>query len=461
MRSFDVVVLGGGAGAKMIWGSVPGRSVAVIEAGLVGGHCPFFACVPSKTMLRGAAIWRLASDGEFAALFTGGVSAREAYDHAVSRRDRIVKGRDDSANAAALARTGATLIRGHGRVVRPGVVSVDGQEIGYGDLVLNTGSVRVVPDIPGLGDVGVWTSEQAMSTTEYPESLVIVGGGPVGCELAYLFATFGCAVTLVQRAPRLIPREEPEASRQMADLLRSLGVRLALDATVDETQPQARRAKATLSRGQSVVADRLLLATGRRPATADIGLDALRVAPDERGYVPVDEYCRVAGTDNVWAIGDVAGPAPFTHTAHYQGRVVAANLSGRSVRADYRAVPRAVYTDPALAAVGHTEASARQAGLTPVIATAAVSDTVRSGIDGSTRGWLKLIADSDTGTLLGATAVGGRAEEWISEVSQALRSGIHITDTVDVVHPFPTFSEELEGPVWALAQQLSASAAPA
>ncbi|QGK70842.1 NAD(P)/FAD-dependent oxidoreductase [Allosaccharopolyspora coralli] len=452
MRSFDVVILGGGAGAKMIWGSVPGGSVAVIESGLVGGHCPFFACVPSKAMLQTAATWRLAAHGQFTDLFTGGVSARQAYDQAVRRRDRLVHDRDDSAGAAALAETGATLVRGHGRIARPGVVTVDGEEIGYRDLVLNTGSTPTVPDdIPGLDDIAAWTSEHAMSTAEYPDSLVIVGGGPVGCEMAYLFAAFGCTVTLVQRASRLIPREEPEASQQMADTLEGLGVQVALSTTASEVQTQEGRTRVLLDTEYSVAADTLLFATGRTPATTDIGLDTLGVVPDERGFLPTDEHCRVTGTDNVWAIGDAAGPAPFTHTAHYQGRVVAANLAGRPVRTDYRALPRTVYTDPTFASVGHTEASARQAGTEPVIATAAVSDTVRATIDGTTQGWLKLIADPHTGTLLGATATGGRAEEWISELSQALRSEIPITDTTDVIHPFPTFSEELEGALWKLA----------
>ncbi|MFL6101862.1 MAG: dihydrolipoyl dehydrogenase family protein, partial [Actinomycetes bacterium] len=388
MDAPDIVIIGAGAGAKLVWGSVPGRSVAVVERELVGGYCPFYACVPSKAMLRSARVWRLGADEQFSGLFTGRSDATAAYRQAAARRERIVHGRNDSSTAVALQKTGARLLRGTGRIVQPGVVEVDGASVGYRDLVLNTGSTPLVPQVPGLDTVPAWTSEQAMSTSEQPRSVAVIGGGPVGCELASLFAVLASQVTVIQRNVRLIPREEPEASAAMAERLGAVGIRVLLGQQVASVQRTGAGARLTLVGGDLVDADRVVLAAGRRPRTAGLGLEALGLHLDPGQAVEIDEHCRVTGTENVWAVGDVTGVAPFTHTAHYQGRVVAANLAGRRVRADYRGVPRAVYTTPVLAAVGHTEASARAAGIEPVVAGAAVSDTVRSSTEGSAEGWL-------------------------------------------------------------------------
>jgi pyruvate/2-oxoglutarate dehydrogenase complex dihydrolipoamide dehydrogenase (E3) component len=452
MDSYDVVILGAGAGAKMIWGSIPGRSIAVVERGLVGGDCPFLACVPSKTMLRTANVWRLGDDPGFAPLFTGRAEAAGAYAQAVRRRESVVHGRDDSANAAGLQKT-ATLIRGSGRIVRPGLLDIDGTEVGYRELVLNTGSSPRRPDIEGLDVVPVWTSEDAMSSAELPESLLVVGGGPVGCELAFLYATFGSRVTLVQRNDRLIPREEPEAADAMHDLLTRTGVDIRLGAQVGRFEAHDDGARAFLG-GDSVDVARVLLAAGRTPNTGGLGLEQLGAPVTVSGSLEVDVHCRVLGAEHVWAVGDVTGIAPFTHTAHYQGRVVAANLRGEAVRADYRAIPHAVYTNPVLVSVGHTRGSAQAAGIEVLELTTAMSTPVRSNTEGDRGGWLLLLADRARGVLVGATAVGGYAEEWISEVSLAIRAKVPIWVFADVVHPFPTYSEVLEAPLWQLAPNL-------
>lgn len=454
MDSFDVVILGAGAGAKLIWGSVPGRSVAVVERDRVGGECPFVACVPSKAMLRTAHLWQVAEDEQWAELYGGRVSARDAYQAAVRRRDRIVHGRDDSLNATGLEKTGATLLRGSGRVVRPGVLDVGGVEVGYGELVLNTGSAPSRPGVPGLDSVPVWTSDQALSTTDYPPTMAVVGGGPVGCELAFLFATFGTAVTLVQRNARLIPREEPQVSDEMAAVLADVGVEVLLGAPVTGAAVHGTGARLTLATEATVDGDVVVLAAGRRPRSAGLGLEALGVTVSPDGALAVDEHCRVVGAEHLWAVGDVTGVAPFTHTAHYMGRVVAANLSGRDVRADWRVIPRAVYTHPVIASVGHTVASARAAGIEPLVARADMTVAVRSATEGMSDGWVMVLADPLTRSVIGATGVGGHAEEWISEVSLAIRAQIPVTVARDVVHPFPTFGEVLEGPLWELAARL-------
>jgi dihydrolipoamide dehydrogenase len=314
--------------------------------------------------------------------------------------------------------------------------------------------VPAVPEVPGLDAMPTWTTEQAMSVGEQPRSVAVIGGGPAGCELAYLFAVLGSRVTVVQRNARLIPREEPEASASMAERLSAVGVRVRLGDRAASAERTEAGARLTLGSGDHVEVERVVLAAGRRPHTDGLGLEALGVQVGPGQALEIDEHCRVVGTEGVWAVGDVTGVAPFTHTAHYQGRVVAANLAGRPVRADYRAIPRAVYTTPVLAAVGHTEASARAAGIEPAVASAAVSDTVRSATEGSADGWLKLVADPRRGTLVGATAMGGYAEEWISEVSLAMRAEVPVATHADVVHPFPTYGEILEGPLWGLAAQL-------
>jgi pyruvate/2-oxoglutarate dehydrogenase complex dihydrolipoamide dehydrogenase (E3) component len=275
MDAADIVIIGAGAGAKLIWGSVPGRSVAVVEQELVGGYCPFYACVPSKAMLRSARVWGLGADEQFSGLFTGRSDPAAAYRQAVARRERIVHGRDDSLTAAALQKTGARLLRGTGRVIKPGVVEVEGTRVGYRDLVLNTGSTPLVPEVPGLDAVPTWTSEQAMSTGEQPGSIAVIGGGPVGCELAYLFVVLGTQVTVIQRNARLIPREEPEASASMAERLGAVGVRVVLGQQVASAQPSEGGARLTLVGGDRVDADRVVLAAGRRPRTAGVGLEAL------------------------------------------------------------------------------------------------------------------------------------------------------------------------------------------
>ena len=454
---FDVVILGGGAGAKLIWGAVGDRSVAVVEQSRVGGACPFVACVPSKAMLRTARVWQLGADPQQSALFTGRVPAAEAYRLACERRDAIVHHRDDTLNAEALQRTGAVLVRGRGQVREPGVLDVDGLTLRYRDLVINTGSVPSRPDIPGLESVPTWTSDDALSTTELPSSMLILGGGAVGCELAFLFATFGAAVTLVQRGPRLLPLEEPRASVTVEQALTELGVTIFTNVTVSEVVPRDDRTCAQLSNGQSVTVERVVLAVGRLPNSAGLGLSNIGLNLGGHAAIPIDDHCRVVGAAHLWAIGDVTGKSAFTHTSHYQGRVVAANLRGRSVRAHYAAIPRAVYVEPTLASVGHTLATARHAGIEPVSASAEMRTVaVRSSTDGQAAGWITLLADPQSQCLIGASGMGQNAEEWIAVVSQAIRACTPVALLTDVVHPFPSFGEVLENPLWELREALQA-----
>jgi dihydrolipoamide dehydrogenase len=433
MDHVDVVVLGGGSAGEVVATSLAaeGRSVAVVEQGRVGGECPYVACMPSKSMLRSAA--ELPSDMPLRERLT-------AYREAVRRRDAVAKDRDDARAARSLQESGIRLIRGRGQVSAPGVVSVDGAQLGWADLVVATGSTAVVPDIPGLGEIPTWTSEEALSSSTLPSSLLVMGGGAVGCELAQVFARFGAVVTLVESSDGLLGPERPEVAALLADALRADGVEVRMSSSVERVEPRpSGAARAHLSDGTSTDCARVLVAVGRRPAAADLGLEALGVEPDDAGVLVVDEWCRVVGQEHVWAAGDVTAVAPYTHTANYQARVIAANLLGGDRRAHYGAIPRAVYTDPPVASVGRTDE-----GPGVVSASFDLQELARTLIDDRRDGLLVLTADLARGVLVGASAIGARAEDWMGEAALAVRAEVPLAVLADTVHAFPSMGEAFE-----------------
>lgn len=460
MTDFDIVVLGGGSGGEWIWDAVPGRSIAVVEAGRVGGECPFVACIPSKALLRAAHLRR-----QIAAAHTLGATAEpvrlddaeRAFAAAVERRDEVSDGRDDTGNADALRASGATLYRGRGRIVGPGRVEVDAGDgppvqLGYGELVVATGSSAVRPPIPGLDDVPTWSSDEALSSGELPPSLAVLGGGPVGCELAQVYASFGARVTLIEPGDRLVGREDPWVSTTLAAALADSGVDVRTGTEVQSAAAAAPGARLELSGGHRLDVARVLIATGRRPNVAGLGLETLGVDVEgSAGGLATDPTGRVAGAAHLWAAGDVTGVAPFTHTANYQSRIVAANLRGERREADYRAIPRVVYTDPPVAAVGQTAGEAEAAGVRVAVEGMAATETARASTDGTRRGELRLVADADAGLLVGAAAVGPAADELIGEATLAIRARIPLAVFADVVHAFPTHGECYEPPLRRLA----------
>jgi len=458
VRQFDIVVLGAGSAAEWIWRQVPGKRIAVIEDGRVGGECPFVACIPSKVLLHSARIRRLVANAHRLAAVASPIALddpADAFAAAVARRDLLSGHRDDTVNAAALARTGAVLYRGKGRIVTPGRVRLsrpDGpdEEIGYSELVVATGSSVVRPPIPGLEGVPTWSSDEALSSSELPRSLAIVGGGAVGCELAQVYATFGAEVTLVEAADSLLPAEEPVLGTVLAHALARSGVTVRTKTTILRADAGGPGAVLTLADGNHLPVARVLLATGRSPNTVGIGLSALGITQGSGGLA-TDASGRVVGTEHVWAAGDVTGIAPFTHTANYQARVVAANLRGIPMVADYRAIPRAVYTDPPVAAVGLTTERAEASGIEVAVASMPLADTGRASIDGTDIGALCLIADAVEGVLVGAAVVGPTAGELIGEAALAIRARVPISVFADVVHAFPTFAEAYESPLRHLA----------
>ncbi|GAC1607848.1 MAG: NAD(P)/FAD-dependent oxidoreductase [Mycobacteriales bacterium] len=461
MESFDVVVLGGGSAGETIAKNLAeaGRSVALVESLRVGGECPYVACVPSKSMLRSAE--GRSDAGRLADLGAAGSAPTlddpvVAYRAAVARRDDISEQRDDAQAAKGVEDSGVTLVRARGEVARPGVVDAEGRELGYTDLVLATGSSPVTPKVEGLDRVPTWTSDEALSSTERPDALLVLGGGAVGCELAQVHVRFGVRVTLVESAPQLAGREEPSIAERLATALRDDGVDVRLGVAAESFEAvQDGRARGHLSDGTTVEVDRVLVATGRRPTTAGIGLNVLGIEPSASGAVDIEDTCRVTGQSHVWAAGDVTGVAPYTHGANYQARIVVANVLGGDRKADYRAIPRAVYTSPAVASVGMAAEQAQEKGIDAITAVMDVGETARSATEGAGGGRLVLTADRERGVLIGAAAIGPRADEWLSEATLAIRAEVPLAVLTDVVHAFPTFGEAFEPPLRELAGRTS------
>ena len=440
-KRYDVIVLGGGSGKNIAADlAEAGRSVALIEERLVGGECPYFACMPSKTLLHSA-------------------RRGETWEHAIARRDEVTHHLDDAPTAARMAEAGVTVVRGHGRIVRPGVVEVDGVDYSCADLVVTTGSEPVMPRVEGIDDVPTWTSDEALTRPELPRRLVVLGGGPVGCELGQIYAAFGSQVTLVEAEERLLASEAPFTGDLLADALRRMGADLRLGVSATTAEHTETGLRLWLSDGGHIDADRILIAAGRRPRVAGLGLDAAGVRVGPGGGIEVDATCRAVGDPDaapdgtrVWAAGDVTGLAPYTHAANHQSRVVVSNVLGKRREADYRAIPRAVYTTPSVYAVGVSPVSATGQDL--VAAGYDLAETARAAVEDDDRGRVELYADRARGVLVGAAAVGLYAEEWMSEITLAIRAETPLSILTDVVHAFPTYGEAIEPALRELAARL-------
>jgi dihydrolipoamide dehydrogenase len=345
-------------------------------------------------------------------------------------RDAVVDNWDDTAQLEWLDSQRCGFVRGRGRVARPGVVEVGGQELAYDRLVIATGSSPAIPPVDGLDGVEYWTNEDATSTHEVPASLAVLGGGPVGAELAQFFARLGTEVTLIEQGPQILGRIHPEAGQIVADVFRDEGIDVRTGVATTRVEPGIRL---TLSDGAVVEAERLLVATGRRPAVHDLGFEQLGVSIGRQG-IEVDE--RLHAADDVWAIGDVTGVALFTHVGKYQARVAAADMAGRGVKADYRAIPAGIFTDPEVATVGRTEGVSVRWELTSTPRLSTYEQPKRNG-------FVRLFADPGERILVGAVAVGPQATEWLGQLTLAVRSGTPVEVLVDTIQPYPTFSEAI------------------
>src|SRR4051794_17329110 len=406
--------------------------LTLVEQHLVGGECSYYACMPTKTMLRAA---ELSSSLDRA---PGLTPERPDPAGVWSWRDWMTSNWTDDGQLPWLEEQNCRLVRGSARVMRPGIVDVDGEELEYDALVLATGSVPVIPD--EVAGVEYWTNREATSTHEIPESLAVMGSGPVGSELAQFFARMGSRVTIVERGERLLGRVHEDAAKVILDVFREEDIDVRLGVAVERAQPGIH---VKLSDGSTLETERLLVATGRRPNVE--GLEGAGVTIERRGVV-VDERCRAA--ENVWAIGDVNGVAQFTHVGKYQARVAAADLCGREVRADYRAIPAGIFTDPEIGTVGRTEGVSTRYELQSTPRTSTYEKPSREG-------FVRVFADPEERVLVGAVAVGPQATEWLGQLTLAVRAATPIDVLLDTIQPYPTFSEAIFFAVQELAAKLS------
>ena len=440
-----MVVLGAGSSGEHFVGALrrldPDVEIVVIERELAGGECSYYACIPTKTLLRSGDVLAAARLAPGAAeAITGDLDAERVF----WWRDQVTEGRDDSWHANWIADQGAELVRGEGRVLRKGVVVVGEREIEYGNLVVATGSSPAVPPVDGLSEVDFWTNREAVWANAVPESLVVLGGGPVGAELAQFFHRLGSRVTILESHDRLLARLDPVAGTLLGERFEEEGIDLRVEVQAKRVSIADDEIRVELASGDVVEAEKLLVATGRRANVHGIGLDQLGVELTKTG-IAVDERMRAA--DDVWAIGDPSGVALLTHVGKYQARVAAANIAGLDYVADYRAIPAAVFTDPQVASVGTFE------GDRVVTAEYRIEGGRLSTYERPKRpGTLKLAADPDQRVVVGAVAVGPEAGEWIGQLTLAVRARVSVDVLLDTIQPYPTFSEaifsglqELEG----------------
>ena len=429
-----VVVLGAGVTGEAFVSALrrldAEAEITVVEHELLGGECSYWACIPSKTLLRPLEVIARARLAPGAAEAVTAVDAAKVF----GWRDEVSE-KDDTSQERWLVGLDAEVVRGTGVVAEPGLVKVGERELPYDALLVATGSRPAAPPIEGLGEVAHWGNREATSASAVPESLGVVGGGAVGCELAQLYARLGARVTLVQNGPRLLPRVDADAAEVLEARFVEEGIDLRLGAKANRVEGGSGEPYRLAIEGEELVeAERLLVATGRRPNVEGFGFERLDLTVERQGIV-VNET--LAAGEGVWAAGDVTGVALFTHVGKYQARVAAANVAGGNARADYTAVPAAVFTDPQVASTGDTS------GENAVTATWKLGSVSRTATFQRPKqpGFLKLYADPQRGVLVGGTAVGPEAGEWIGQVTLAIRAAVSVEVLRDTIQPFPTFSE--------------------
>ena len=431
---FDVVILGAGPAGEVAVNTLlkAGKRIALIEPELIGGECTNWGCIPSKTLLRPPDL-----RGESAR--AAGVSEATLDWPALARyRDYMVSDHDDTKKVARYEERGVTVYKEAGRLAGSGRVEVGGETLETEAVIVATGAEAIIPPLPGLAEAGYWTNREATSLEELPASAVFIGGGVVAVELSQFLARFGTKVTIV--GPSLAAREDPRVGELLGDVLREDGVELCIGVRGQSVRVEGGERIVTLDDGSEVRGEVVVVATGRRARTHDLGLETVGIEPGRRG-IAIDEHC-LSG-DGVWAAGDVTGVAMFTHVGKYQARIACADILGQPRVADYRAVPRVLFTDPEVASVGLSEQDARDQGIDVLAASIDLPTTISRPYtyEEEPRGLFGVVADAERQTLVGAWAIAPLAGEWIHQAVLAIRAEVPLATLRDTIAQFPTFSE--------------------